>query len=327
MSKTDNLKKVEHFKEPIKKNSLTKFELDNKRRNSTSGIESDLIESNNDIFVNSPFYLKFGKKQIYEEFEIFSKTNQSEHSSDDEKEGETKIRKKERELRKKYDVSYRIIRSKSSQIKKPKEFDSVKEEKVDEENETDLKTNEKLLLLNDKIFFECIDKNEEYLDSKYNAPLLTSCKSSKCLNVMDTVLEDYIEENVGQKEEDNEIKPLRKIKFVVDSKEDQQFGTNNNPHHLNIFDYVNDPIKEEGKDEEGEQDDQIYSLHKYNTHNFHIIKYQDSLDKSELNKEEPILHTNFITEKIVEEKDENKDQDEIIMNPISKRKLLILINF
>ena len=283
-----------------------------KKSYSASLMEKDLLQHKDDNFVNSPFYMKFGKNKLLST-EFINATHQQSNntSSDEEFTEEGKLKHKEKLLRKEFDLSMKNIqRSKSNAIKRNNEITVVKEQKEDEENIYS-KDKEKLKFFNEKILLEGYDKAEEATIHPNSSRIISSCKTSICY--MDPVIEEDKEENAILKED---IKPFGKLKFIHDSKEDKDIGIKNQ-HALGFFE-LEDVINEDNKENDIEYEEKKT---KYNTHNLHLIKYEDIIDKSEINLAEPVIHINknFVTEEIKEEED--NPQEEIVYNPKSKRQL------
>lgn len=312
LSDTDSVKKTKFILSEISPYRDIKENASNKNKksgcttlNTSTELESNILSKVENI--GSPFIWKFGKKiETDSEKDDTNKKNNNDSasiitSSSDESEG--------RKMQRKYDIEYSSFkRSKSTSglFKHQKSFfATVREEKLeDEDNDVDTKSTERFKKINLMIQNEGYDNVEEsYSEHK---PKLLSTRSTKCLSLMDPVLE------VKEEIDFNQIKfqPFKKLKFIVDNEEDTKIGNNSN-HHYNRFD-VEEAIEEDNR----ENDLELEIKHKkYHTHN--IKKLPEFVDKSERIKQ--VETKMYITEEIKEDTEHEENIDhEIIHN--NKRK-------
>lgn len=285
-------------------------ESENKKSGSTSLNSSSKGDVKNDFLIGSPYFLKFGKTRKSDgdlddrkyHYDSVSSSSQSRGSSEGKK--------------RRFDTdSYVFKRSKSSLRIRHNftPFPVVREEKQEEEYEHLSKESIKFKELNLKIMQEGYDNVEDSLMD--NKPKLLTARSTKCLSLMDPVME------VKEEIDFNNIKfaPFKKLKFVVDCEEDARMGTLNNQHHFNRFD-VDDAIEEDNRENDLEND---FKYKKCKTMN--IKKIPDFIDKSDQIQHHDSYHPkNNITEEIKEDKeDDEKDniaeEKEIIMHSTSKK--------
>lgn len=309
-SDNDSVKKTKFILSQVTNSKDFKEGLNKKSETTTLNTSTEYESSflNKVDTIGSPFALKFGKKLEgeYSDDNTYKKAGNDSTSiitsSSEESEGGIRSKKKyENEF-----SSFKRSKSTSGLFKHKKSFfATVREEKPeDEDNETYTKNTERFKKINLMIQNEGYDNVEEsYSEHK---PKLLSTRSTKCLSLMDPVLE------VKEEIDFNQIKfqPFKKLKFIVDVEEDSKIK-NFNQHQYSRFD-VEEAIEEDNRENDIEQETKH---RKYHTHN--IKKIPDFVDKSEMIKQvEPKM---YITEEIKEDTEHEENIDhEIIHN--SKRK-------
>lgn len=285
-------------------NLLKEDELKGKEKsfNTTmnSSYEETLKVNNFNSKINSPYSDKVNNnsKNLISDEEFDKYPNDSNSIITDSSDDSDNLKR----LRRKYDTdfeynSYR--RSKSISVFKKKnlqkeydQFEVVTEEGQEDDLEEKNDSKDKFHKLNKMIQQEGYDNIEEtYQELK---PKLKHNKSTKCLSMMDPVLE------VKEEIDFNQIKqaPFKKLRVIKDNDEDIKLNTNQ--HHTYRFE-VDDAIEEDNTENEQEVDI------KFKYHTTTLKKITQFLDKSD-NMLEHKLSMNYITEEIKEE----KEQEEIV---------------
>lgn len=264
-------------------------------------IVEELLNDKPEIFLESPLVFKISRKNESDSEDnkkntMATDSNSIITSSSDES---------DKMMKKKFEIDSKVFkRSKSTSglFKNKPLFPIVREEKSSEEEDTEHEnaSTEKFKKLNLMIQQEGYDNIEEALDHK---PRLLSTRSTKCLSLMDPVLE------VKEEIDFNQIKfaPFKKLKYMVDVEEDTKIiGNTPNAHHFNRFE-VDDAIEEDNR--ENDLDTEL-KTRKYHTHN--IKKIPEFFDKSEQIKQ--VETKNYITEEITEDTEHEEVQEELIHN-------------
>ena len=292
----------------------SKIEYDESTTKSEGTTTNVSVENESTILcreIDSPYQMKFGKRIDYD-----SEDNRKNYGNDSNSIITNSSDESERIKRKKYDIEYQPFkRSKSTsglfKHKKPI-FPAVREERQEDEGEQeiDCKNSERFKKINLMIMQEGYDNVEESLSE--HRPKILSTRSTKCLSLMDPVLE------VKEEIDFNQIKlaPFKKLKYIVDADEDVKIGNTPNQHHFKGFDV--DTIEEDNR----ENDAELEFKTKYHTHN--IKKIPDFVDKSDMIKQVETKH--YITEEIKEDTEHEEQQEDIIHNPNCKI-LHFLFNF